>query len=69
MALIEKFSPNPTLETLVLDVGEDIMENTLQTTEIKRANDAEEKWELHCVPFLYKEVDREKYILFDDFST
>ena len=54
MALVEKIIPNPTLETVVLDVGEEIMENALQKAEIKRANDPEENWELHCVPFLYK---------------
>ena len=45
LALIEKISPCPTVETLILDLGEEIMENALQTAEIKRANDPEEKWE------------------------
>ena len=63
IALNKAFSPMDDTETLVIDVGEDIMEAVDKEVEIKRSTRKTEHWAIHCVPFLYKDSKYEKDIM------
>ena len=59
IALSHIFSPVPDVETLIINVGEDIMEATDKDVEVKRSSEESETWGIHCVPFLYKDTTYE----------
>ena len=63
IALNKAFSPMEDMETLVIDVGEDIMEAVDKDVEIKRSTRKAEHWAIHCVPFLYKDSKYEQEIM------
>ena len=62
IAISQVFSPVPEVETLIINVGEDIMEATDKLVELKNSSEEEETWGIHCVPFLYKDNTYEKKI-------
>ena len=51
IAISQVFSPVPEVETLIINVGEDIMEATDKLVELKNSSEEEETWGIHCVPF------------------
>ena len=44
------------VETLIINVGEDIIEVTDKDVVVKRSSEEGELWGIHCVPFLYKDT-------------
>ena len=62
LAIAKAFSPMEEVETLVVDIGEDIEEATDKKVEIKKSGEPEHTWRIHCVPFLYKDCSYDKEI-------